>query len=571
MRLLSLFCVLLCFSATAQYKVPADIVAPEDAAFNAMYANRPIPKVTGKLLNISAGELKNLQISYTLITPFASLPAKINISVKPDGSFNIPLTYAFPYQQILLNVGELFNDHIYANKDLYIELDMKKIKAAQGGNVIGNGVRYLGTDGRLNIYLANYELYKSEEKDKLKEKIAMLEYNDTAPIDSILNSYKNLYDSLKKIEKNYTEANPSEYAWILENERTSDYYKNLCYKYEAKKINDSLWQEINKHKGYLISFSSTQFYQALSHYIWSIHSNDAPVTWKDVAALTDLNKEEKALIDSLQESEKKQPAYPCTAQDVQKWIKGLTSSITRVRWSHNLYKKIKAVDSLFNTAKADYLKLSLSISTDLSDKKDDWKLVLNNMHTSWCIDVAKKQYSSINNQINAINKTLSQQTAISTYKINFGKPIIETGFGAALYKAPSMSAPDFVAKLKQNFPGKAIIIDRWATWCIPCMAEMPHSKKLQIESKNIDVVFVYLGSLKSSSEIKWKTKVIELQQPGVHFLIDEALDEDISKYFSFSGYPGYALINKAGNFKPGAFTWINEIADAKALEAIINK
>jgi hypothetical protein len=55
----------------------------------------------------------------------------------------------------------------------------------------------------------------------------------------------------------------------------------------------------------------------------------------------------------------------------------------------------------------------------------------------------------------------------------------------------------------------------------------------------------------------------------MHFLIDEAMDAEISRYFSFGGYPGYALIDKTGVYKPGAIRWMSEIGDRSALEELI--
>jgi hypothetical protein len=100
---------------------------------------------------------------------------------------------------------------------------------------------------------------------------------------------------------------------------------------------------------------------------------------------------------------------------------------------------------------------------------------------------------------------------------------------------------------------------------------MPHSKKLQEASKDLPVVFVYLCTINGSSESKWKSKVAELQQPGIHFLIDETLDAELSNYFSFSGYPGYAFIDKAGNYRPGAIKRVSNIENKEALAALINK
>ena len=100
---------------------------------------------------------------------------------------------------------------------------------------------------------------------------------------------------------------------------------------------------------------------------------------------------------------------------------------------------------------------------------------------------------------------------------------------------------------------------------------MPHSKQLVETSKDLPVVFVYLCTINNSSEEKWKSKVVEIKQPGIHFLINEELDADISKYFSFSGYPGYAFIDKTGTYKPGAFKWMSEIENRESLLTLINK
>jgi hypothetical protein len=63
--------------------------------------------------------------------------------------------------------------------------------------------------------------------------------------------------------------------------------------------------------------------------------------------------------------------------------------------------------------------------------------------------------------------------------------------------------------------------------------------------------------------------VAELRQPGFHFLIDEKLDAEVSDYFSFNGYPGYALIDKDGHYRSGAIQWISTIENRDALAALI--
>jgi hypothetical protein len=215
---------MVCLSVTAQSQIQNNVVAPEDASFNNAYASLSIPKVTGKLLNLSADERRNVTVTYSLVTPFAQFPVQKTLSPQPDGSFTLVLDYPLPYQQIWVKVGDLFFAGIYANKDLYLELDMKKIKVAKGVQFNGDGVRYLGADGPLNEYLNNFVLYKRSEQQQLSGKMMVLMQSFRTASDSILREYNRLFDSLAAIEESYVSANPSPYGWILRNERMSDYY-----------------------------------------------------------------------------------------------------------------------------------------------------------------------------------------------------------------------------------------------------------------------------------------------------------------------------------------------------------
>lgn len=569
MRIFCLLFFLFSFSASIKSQVPVNTISLEDARFNEVYANRSIPLVTGKLRNVSAEEIKKLPITYTLVTPFSESQKRKTIYAYPDGSFKLELDYAFPYQQIWFRLGDIFYAGLYVNKDLLLELDLKKIKAVKEVSFNGDGVRYLGTDGPLNVYMNNYVLYKRSEQLQLSSNISGLP-RSTQVTDSLLSDYNKFSDSVKRIEDDYIATNPSPYSWILENERISNYYAQICVKYWGKTMDVAFWQKMNKHKSYLVSNNSAQFYSYMATYISTMPGGRAFTSWKDVAVLPDLNTAEKAIVDSLRDSEKMQPAYPYTPGNVKQWLKQLQPRIQNIALIRSLDKNIQRIDSLFSPAKADFIKFHLNMSRDLNEQKVALEHILRSMHTAWCTTVIKKEYLQTKDRIDEINKTLARSIN-GTQHTSFGKPLLQTSFGASMYKASGIKAVDFLAKLKQSFPGKAIIINLWATWCAPCLGEMPHSKKLQEESKDLPVIFVYLCTIHSSTENKWKSKVLELKQPGIHFLIDETLDAELANYFSFSGYPGHAFIDKAGNYRPGAVKWMSDIENREMLNTLINK
>jgi thiol-disulfide isomerase/thioredoxin len=59
----------------------------------------------------------------------------------------------------------------------------------------------------------------------------------------------------------------------------------------------------------------------------------------------------------------------------------------------------------------------------------------------------------------------------------------------------------------ETFKGKKIIVDVWATWCVPCLRQMPLLKELEHEMKDQNVVFV--GICMGSKKEDWLQKLDE--------------------------------------------------------------
>ena len=107
MKLLpSLFVLLSIAQSFAQ--IPTKAIALEDNAFDSYFLTRKIPVVKGKIFNLTPDEIKQTKIDCSIVTPFASFQQKKTIDLNADGTFEIKLDYAFPYQQVWMSAGDLF-------------------------------------------------------------------------------------------------------------------------------------------------------------------------------------------------------------------------------------------------------------------------------------------------------------------------------------------------------------------------------------------------------------------------------------------------------------------------------
>lgn len=138
-------------------------------------------------------------------------------------------------------------------------------------------------------------------------------------------------------------------------------------------------------------------------------------------------------------------------------------------------------------------------------------------------------------------------------------PPLETIIGKHKELGEGTEARDFTATdangntfRLSDLKGKVVYIDTWATWCGPCIAEFPHSKKMVEHYKdNQDVAFLFVSVDEDTQ--KWKSFLKGDRAPqGIHVNQNSASTPDessIYSLYSMSGIPHYILVDKAGKIK----------------------
>ncbi len=562
--LLLVFLVPLC--AYSQTSKP---IALEDVTFDAQFEKTIlVPDVKGKLINATAKEIEGTLINYTIVTPFSV--SQVHKITKPskDGTFKLSLDYAFPYQEIFIEVGDYFYSGVLVNKDLFMELDIKKLKALKDSDDISSGIKYSGTDAKLNMFCEKFLHYKKREINLLLKRMSSLISDWKMDPLTFIRPYDSTFNEMEKIEKQFISENPSPYGWVLENERLSKYYAQLCIWNLVKTMNSEKWKLLSLHKPLLVSNDGMQYYRYLIMYLKSQPTSQIRIGVEDVADIKNLTIDEKGALDSIKSYLLNGGKPSLDSLQYKALYLKLQSRFIQLMSEKPTNQILHVLDSLYPSSKADLIKLMLS-SKDPIEQKYIHEQAIAGMHTGWTKKVMNKDLQQTNAKIIAINKTLAASNTMPS-AIGFGEPIMKMNFGASLYKVAGIKAADFLIALKKSFSEKALAIDFWATWCSPCLAEMPYGKKLLESTKGLPLEYIYLCTTSGSSEQKWKSTIADLKQPGIHFFVEENLMHELMGQFSISGYPSYAFISKEGKYMPGAIKRPSEITKDIIVE-LLNK
>ncbi|WP_067149491.1 TlpA family protein disulfide reductase [Pseudotamlana agarivorans] len=97
-----------------------------------------------------------------------------------------------------------------------------------------------------------------------------------------------------------------------------------------------------------------------------------------------------------------------------------------------------------------------------------------------------------------------------------------------------------------DLKGKYIYIDVWATWCGPCVKEIPDLKRVEkaYHGKNISFLSISIDAPKDHD--KWKKMVEEKELGGIQVIADHAFDSQFVKDYSIKSIPRFILIDPNG-------------------------
>lgn len=113
-----------------------------------------------------------------------------------------------------------------------------------------------------------------------------------------------------------------------------------------------------------------------------------------------------------------------------------------------------------------------------------------------------------------------------------------------------------------------LVLDFWASWCIPCIADYPFMRKVENALKGGSIRFISISIDIDEDADKWINRSKQLKtfnNPFQYRLVD-AKHSPVNPYFNLYSVPRYVVIDKEGNILDDNFDRPNEAGFQRKLQ-----
>lgn len=97
-----------------------------------------------------------------------------------------------------------------------------------------------------------------------------------------------------------------------------------------------------------------------------------------------------------------------------------------------------------------------------------------------------------------------------------------------------------------DYKGKYVYIDVWATWCGPCIGEIPSLKEKEAKYHDSNVEFVSISIDESKAYDTWRNMVNDKELGGSQLMADNAWQSKFVQDYQIKGIPRFILVDPEG-------------------------
>ncbi|WP_026452338.1 TlpA family protein disulfide reductase [Aequorivita capsosiphonis] len=121
--------------------------------------------------------------------------------------------------------------------------------------------------------------------------------------------------------------------------------------------------------------------------------------------------------------------------------------------------------------------------------------------------------------------------------------------------SPGMESPQFTDYLNYeggttsigDLKGKYVYIDVWATWCVPCIYEMPYLIEVEKAYEGKNIQFVGISIDRKKDEDKWRKMIVDKELMGTQLLAHNEIDSKFIQDYYIQGIPRFIILDPEGN------------------------
>ena len=508
------------------------------------------PMVKVNILNYDHEADADLQISYYIVQLSSSDHLKKTGKIASDGTSELQMEYALPYQQIWFSIGTLSDRYFYGSllvhEGVEIIADLDQLKAKSGSWVIDDGISFKGPDKEVNTFINQYYQFASTKQEKLNRQKNEIRYDRKLSAIDQVEKIRELYVKYAEIDEAFLQLHPSPFAWILENERLCDMYGNFLVRFWSKDgMPEDLWQEILNHKPALVSNSSSGYYNYLATYLQYPHlSENIELNKKTLSKILPSQAEKDTLNMYLEEYHKRMNREEANQDILAKGTVKYINPNKELLDAARLDLQVRKLSHL-STAKRNIVAW-IGQPDRLWEREKYLKKVIPLVESPWYNAQLQAQLKADENRITSLNEILAEENRLDISH-PLGTKVLEIENTGAFYMADHEDPNALIEAIRNTHKDTAIIVDIWTTWCGPCLHDMRNSKGIKKELQNLPVKVVYLCMENGTSNPEdWTSLIAEMELKGDHIFVPKKLSDQFLKSYEVKGFPTVIFFDKEG-------------------------
>jgi thiol-disulfide isomerase/thioredoxin len=538
MRSITLFICLLFFGES--------LIAQDAFSFNA----EAIPEITGTLTGYDHALDSGMIIKYAVVTPSPERQVEKTTRPNPDGTFSLTLDYPIRRTQIWMHLGDYYYGQLIVDRGLRIQANLDSLRKLDGVSFDSKYVSFTGPDGPLTAYMNQFTTYEIARRPGNNPLLSILRDRESPPDEKWQRLENELFDHKKLVIDSFLQEYPSEYGNLLYNNWQSERLGWMFPIYRGQDIPESLQKQVQEHAPELFTNAGIlNFvnYQIGRFFGWTDEERFSAL--ETIAEEENLSANRRQAIHDLlamhlqqQEDENtNQEAY----KDLRKQVLDDVDSLLYVAQVNRFRKKLRTVS---NSEVRDLIRL-------IAGGDEVWKrhvytsLLLPDIENDYLADVMERQWKSNKDKLKRIEESLASIKVIAKDG-PLGEELGTMDNGTRMIQATDQSLDDLLASLRKDIGNKPMLIDLWATWCGPCIADMRESKPNIEKLREMGVEVVYLCTTEGSSTDAWKSRVAQFDLPTRHIYLTDAQSTEIMKKFNLRGFPSHLFFDADGQYYP---------------------